>query len=124
MSEATFRARLKAGKSPDDAVQPVAARPRLSDSRLAWPVAKAAGVGKLTYYARVRRGLDPEQAVVPVNRPRLSDGRLAWPVAKAAGVSCGTFHYRLKAGWSPDEAIKPVAGRAPARLCKRSAQRQ
>lgn len=81
----------------------------LSDGRLAWPVAKAAGVGKLTYHARIKRGVDPDKAIHPVNRPRLSDGRLAWPVAKAAGVSCATFHHRLKAGWSPDEAIRPVA---------------
>lgn len=106
----------------------------LSDGRLAWPVAKAAGVQEATFRARLSAGVPPDDAVLsvkrvvmsrgervpqaslPCGRPRLSDGRLAQPLAKAAGVSAAAFHYRLKAGWSPDEAIKPVRRRSSARV--------
>lgn len=109
--EATFRARLKVGVSPDDAVLPAAPHARVSDGRLAVRVAAEAGISKLTLHKRLKRGLSPDDAVQPVARVRLSDGRQAWPVAKAAGVSNAAFHHRLKAGWSPDDAVLPVGAR-------------
>lgn len=113
---------------------------KLSDGRLAWPVAKAAGIHEATFRARLKAGVLPDDALRPVKpvvmsrgaqvvpstrprgrprksgvEPRLADGRLAQPLAKAAGVSAAAFHYRLKAGWSPDDAIKPVRRKASAR---------
>jgi hypothetical protein len=114
---------------------------KLSDGRLAWSVAKAAGLSEATFRARLKAGVSPDDALRPVQRvvmsrgarvdtskwrrrgrprksgvePRLADGRLAQPLAKAAGVSAGAFYYRLKAGWSPDDAIKPVRPKASAR---------
>lgn len=110
---------------------------RLADGRLAWPVAKAAGIHEATFRARLKAGVSPDEALRPVRpvvmsrgarvvpttpprgrpyksglEPRLADGRLAQPLAKAAGVSAAAFHHRLKAGWSPDEAIKPVRPKA------------
>jgi hypothetical protein len=113
--EATFRARLAAGKSPDDAVRPVS-RVVMPGGLTVTAAARASGLRPLTVRKRIARGVPVQDAARPVERPRLSDGRLAWPVAKAAGVSSATFWYRLrKAGWSPDQAVKPVARRSSAR---------
>lgn len=113
--EATFRARLSAGVSPDDAVRPVQ-RVAMPGGLTVAAAARASGLRPLTVRKRLARGVSVQDAARPVERPRLSDGRLAWPVAKAAGVSSATFWHRLrKAGWSPDEAVKPVARRSSAR---------
>lgn len=113
--EATFRARLSAGVSPDDAVRPVS-RVVMPGGLTVAAAARASGLRPLTVRKRIARGVPVQDAARPVERPRLADGRLAWPLAKAAGVSSATFWHRLrKAGWSPDEAIKPVARRSSAR---------
>lgn len=102
----------------------------LSDGRAAWPVAKAIGLSRHTFRARLLRGVSPDVAVCPVGAFRrpgrppcpalvgavLSDGRPAWPLAKAAGLSRDAFRYRLKAGWPPDAAVRPAgASRRPGR---------
>lgn len=150
-----FAARLLAGWSPERAVyeprprvrERAKPRPsllrevRLSDGRLAWPVAAAAGISEATFRARLSRGLSPDRAALdpvaspaerarpqwqcgrssrPLSRPlgrpsalrglRLPDGRSALAVAAAGGVSVATFRARLRRGWSVERAaLEPVA---------------
>lgn len=100
----------------------------LSDGRPAWPVAKANGVSRHTFRARLVRGWSPDAATAPVDKAArrpgrppcplllaavLSDGRPAWPVAQAAGLSRDAFRYRLKAGWPPDDAVRPAGSVNP-----------
>ncbi|WP_258286642.1 hypothetical protein, partial [Escherichia ruysiae] len=64
----TVRKRIARGVLVQDAARPVE-RPRLSHGRLAWPVAKAAGVSSATFWYRLRKaGWSPDEAVKPVAR--------------------------------------------------------
>lgn len=112
--EATFRARLSAGKSPDDAVKPVH-RLILPGGHTVAAAARSAGLDPLTVRSRIKRGVPLADAAKPLDRPRLADGRLASAVAKSNGVSAAAFHYRIKAGWSVVSAIQPVGSASKAR---------
>lgn len=61
---------------------------RLSDGRLAWPVAKAAGMSEVTFRARLKAGSSPDAAVSkPVAKrgsPRAAE-RARWRAQRAAG---------------------------------------
>lgn len=164
---AVFAARLRAGWSVERAVyepkprlralskpRPSLVREvRLSDGRLAWPVAAAAGMSEATFRERLRRGLSPDRAALdPVRSaaeagrlaagvPRrrssalmrlcLPDGRPALAVAAAAGVSAHLLRLRLARGWPLDRAASEpvrspaecVAAMAAARAAKDAPQK-
>lgn len=102
LHEATFRARLASGVSPDDAIAPVSC-PSVPGGLTA--AARASGLSVQTVRKRLARGLPADRAIEPLSRPRLSDGRLASQVAKAAGVSSSTFWHRVRrGGWSVEQA--------------------
>lgn len=122
---------------------PAVARPsildhvRLSDGRLAWPVASALGISETTFRKRLRCGLSPDEATFrplgPARRgPRfrrpwlrpmpfhgrfLADGSPLWPAVVRAGLNPCTVRNRLERGWSPDEAVtlKPYQRRCAGR---------
>lgn len=109
-------------------------RVRLSDGRLAWPVAVSLGISETTFRKRLRCGLSPDEATFrplgPATRgPRvrrpwlrplpfdglfLSDGSPLWPAVVRAGLNACTVRNRLERGLSPDEAVtvKPRRGGA------------
>lgn len=98
---------------------------RLSDGRLAWPVASALGMREATFRRRLNAGLSPDDAALrpvaatsgrwpgrrgpfgrlPFVGVRLSDGRPIWPAAQLAGISEATLHSRLSRGLTPDQAV-------------------
>lgn len=60
---------------------------RLSDGRLAWPVAKAAGMSEVTFRARLKAGLSPDAAVskpVAKRGPSRAAERARWLAQRAA----------------------------------------
>jgi len=93
ISEATFRSRLKAGRSPDEA--------------LAAPLTPAA-VGRVGGAAAARRRTRAPWNTRPEGSKwdglRLAGGRLAVDVAAASGVSVALLRLRLSRGWSPERA--------------------
>lgn len=63
------------------------AQVRLSDGRLAWPVAKAAGLSEPTFRARLKAGLSPDAAVskpVAKRGPSRAAERAQWLAQRAA----------------------------------------
>lgn len=63
---------------------------RLSDGRLAWPVARAAGLSEPTFRARLKAGLSPDAAVArPVAKrgPSRAAERARWAAQRAADLS-------------------------------------
>lgn len=112
-------------------------RVRLSDGRLAWPVASALGICEATFRKRLRCGLSPDEATFrPLGRaargPRvrrpwlrpmpfhgrfLADGSPLWLAVVRSGLRPCTVRQRLERGWSPDEAVtlKPYQRRAACR---------
>lgn len=105
----------------------------LSDGRLAWPVAQAAGMNETTFRDRLKRMSPDDALALPVQSPDLAgakerqaaayerwlnrlalmdDGSPAWPVAVANGVCLTTFRKRLARGWSGERAAtEPLAQR-------------
>ena len=71
----------------------------LSDGRLAWPVAQAAGLSEVTFRARLKAGLSPDDAV-------------SRPVAKR-GPSRAAERARLSAQWSAEHAACSPASSRP-----------
>lgn len=47
---------------------------RLSDGRLAWPVAQSSGLSEATFRARLKRGMSPDEAAACPVPPRDTDG--------------------------------------------------
>lgn len=100
-------------------------RVRLSDGRLAWPVAVSLGVCEATFRKRLRCGLSPDEATfrplgkatrgprvrrpwlrpLPFDGLFLADGSPLWLAVVRSGLNPGTVRYRLEGGWSPDEAV-------------------
>lgn len=74
----------------------VLAQVRLSDGQLAWPVARAAGISELTFRARLKAGLSPDDAV-------------SRPVAKR-GPSHGPGRAQFAAQRASDLAAQSAAG--------------
>lgn len=63
---------------------------RLSDGRLAWPVARAAGMSEPTFRARLRAGLSPDDAVskpVAKRGPSHAPDRAQWAAQRAADLA-------------------------------------
>lgn len=145
-SNAAHSAGVRRRKSPLCPRPSVLREIRLSDGRLAWPVAAAAGMSEATFRARLKRGLPADVAVSrPVATPaeaaaarrktrvaspasalmrglRLADGRSALQVALQGGVPAGTFRARLRRGWSVEAAaLQPLS--TPAERAKAAARR-
>ena len=60
---------------------------RLSDGRLAWPVAAAAGITEVTFRGRLKAGLSPDEAVskpVATRGPSRAAERAEWAAQRAA----------------------------------------
>ena len=112
-------------------------RVRLSDGRLAWPIAVSLGICEATFRDRLRRGLSPDEATfrplgkakrgprvrrpwlrpLPFEGVFLSDGSPLWPAVVRAGLNACTVRNRLERGLSPDEAVtlKPYQRRCAGR---------
>jgi len=85
ISEVTFRDRLRAGLSPDDA----ATRPVESRNR----------------QAALQRRKEAESLWLN-GLAQLDNGEPAWPEAKANGISLTLFRARLDRGWTGERAAK------------------
>lgn len=83
-------------------------RVTLADGRLAWPVAKAAGVHEVTFRSRLSAGVSPDDAVRPVERVAMPGGRTVAAAARASGLSPLTVRKRLARGVPVQDAARPV----------------
>jgi hypothetical protein len=81
---------------------------RLTDGRLAWPVAKAAGVSEVTFRCRLKAGDKPDEAIRPVLRQRTDDGLSVAAAARRAGLHVMTVHKRLSRGVPISDAFRSV----------------
>lgn len=91
--EATLRARLRKGLSPDAALLLPVKLPRRGPPVMQGPLLREAAA-----FRRFRH-------------LALPDGAPAWLAAVAAGVTPGAFAMRLRNGWTPEAATRPLRKR-------------
>lgn len=126
--EATFRARLKAGVSPDEAAsRPVETRDfqgalqrrkeaetrwlnglaQLDNGEPAWPEAKANGISLTLFRARLDRGWTGERAAKEAKRTVRENPNDPNEVeALENGVSARAYRDRVRLGWSKHDAAR------------------
>ena len=72
-------------------------------------ICEAFGVNRSTFYARLRRGLLPDQALsLPVRHRALISKAEIGKRLRSAGVSPVTYQSRRRRGWTEEQALKPV----------------
>ena len=87
---------------------------RLSDGRLAWPVAKAAGMSEPTFRARLKAGFSPDAAVskpVAKRGPSRAAERARWRAQRAADMAAERLARSLLASrrW-PERHVSTADG--------------